>query len=255
MRGSQYADDRNAARRGIIPAHAGLTLEIEHQAAIGRDHPRACGAHSVQVSSLSIGWGSSPRMRGSQMPWAAGPSCAGIIPAHAGLTTRSLTSCTLARDHPRACGAHQSDGKGVPVKKGSSPRMRGSLYASKSWLDDLGIIPAHAGLTVRRYGNAWYSWDHPRACGAHLNAAEKSTHHWGSSPRMRGSQSNLMKNVGTLGIIPAHAGLTMPSPNWFAFARDHPRACGAHHIIAGDASALEGSSPRMRGSLPQLPPA
>ena len=73
----------------------------------------------------------------------------GIIPAHAGLTEDDAGVTCLDWDHPRACGAHF---RGILKKimiMGSSPRMRGSLekYLVAAGVD--GIIPAHAGLTIR----------------------------------------------------------------------------------------------------------
>ena len=50
------------------------------------------------------------------------------------------------------------------------------------------------------------------------------------------------------GIIPAHAGLTrLPSRSTKA-PEDHPRACGAHKRDVPLKRAMQGSSPRMRGS-------
>ena len=45
--------------------------------------------------------------------------------------------------------------------------MRGSLRVLQFGGDDLGIIPAHAGLTVGRQIADRDIMDHPRACGAH----------------------------------------------------------------------------------------
>ena len=92
----------------------------------------------------------------------------GIIPAHAGLTESPLVCFGFAWDYPRACGAHSFL---IPAKAdtlGSSPRMRGSLFAESGEEAILGIIPAHAGLTTIRYEIPLDRGDHPRACGAHV---------------------------------------------------------------------------------------
>ena len=53
----------------------------------------------------------------------------GIIPAGAGLTGR-LTKFDFGRgDHPRGCGAHLRCCRAVLTRLGSSPRVRGSLFA------------------------------------------------------------------------------------------------------------------------------
>ena len=52
----------------------------------------------------------------------------------------------------------------------------------------------------------------------------------------------------TMGIIPAHAGLTAISSGRHELFADHPRACGAHLNRTRDGLGRLGSSPRMRGS-------
>ena len=112
----------------------------------------------------------------------------------------------------------------------------------------MGIIPAHAGLTVSRLPCRRTSWDHPRACGAHKLASYHYQGPLGSSPRMRGSLD--MQNIAKMvrGIIPAHAGLTFEHFIIGGYLRDHPRACGAHSKTLIKTIGAMGSSPRMRGS-------
>ena len=147
MRGSPKGISRPLRHRGIIPAHAGLTIKICHRTALCRDHPRACGAHNKNAFLKLATTGSSPRMRGSPDLLPDTPLRDGIIPAHAGLTQPvSLGACCL-RDHPRACGAHIFIGTPKGQNQGSSPRMRGSRQPVLGPDDRTGIIPAHAGLT------------------------------------------------------------------------------------------------------------
>ena len=172
----------------------------------------------------------------------------GIIPAHAGLTSSISLPCALLRDHPRACGAHVMHPSQTSSMWGSSPRMRGSLLLSLCRLVAAGIIPAHAGLTFLDVSVDGKGKDHPRACGAHLPMRFALFSFWGSSPRMRGSQDATRGRWYNLGIIPAHAGLTIQPTGWSGFARDHPRACGAHYVRCNFTAFALGSSPRMRGS-------
>ena len=152
------------------------------------------------------------------------------------------------RDHPRACGAHGAPSPPIRRTLGSSPRMRGSRVRLTAIRMAGGIIPAHAGLTSRTISCMHFSWDHPRACGAHLPAGALISTRPGSSPRMRGSPAIEMRGVDGDGIIPAHAGLTAHFPMHPGRPGDHPRACGAHEIADLNAVPDEGSSPRMRGS-------
>ena len=75
----------------------------------------------------------------------------------------------------------------------------------------------------------------------------------GSSPRVRGSRWCCSRRDMFTGIIPAGAGLT----RYHVFARnrsgDHPRGCGAHRVTSTLRRICSGSSPRVRGSLDEVP--
>ena len=131
---------------------------------------------------------------------------------------------------------------------GSSPRMRGSHFTLIFNGKPPGIIPAHAGLTHSQSAPARRWWDHPRACGAHMNVLNQEVNEKGSSPRMRGSQEYFTNGNHVPGIIPAHAGLTGTWRTQPRRYRDHPRACGAHKVMSTWMRKQLGSSPRMRGS-------
>ena len=187
-------------------------------------------------------------MRGSHVLACMCPSGGGIIPAHAGLTMHHRVYATSTRDHPRACGAHTAKWRFAEGKRGSSPRMRGSLRFRNIIPAFQGIIPAHAGLTRSLYHRQKTYRDHPRACGAHAYSSTSPDSCGGSSPRMRGSPSRAVLLVRCLGIIPAHAGLTRKVTDPDGKVRDHPRACGAHGASLYFEPEHGGSSPRMRGS-------
>ena len=69
---------------------------------------------------------------------------------------------------------------------------------------------------------------------------------------MRGTREIPKHQLGTLGIIPAHAGNTWFSSWCRSSRRDHPRACGEHGAELKAVVGKQGSSPRMRGT-PDLP--
>ena len=71
----------------------------------------------------------------------------GIIPAHAGNTDDVGLGDFDLKDHPRACGEHQSALSAQPDHEGSSPRMRGTLKEYIKHGHEFRIIPAHAGNT------------------------------------------------------------------------------------------------------------
>ena len=134
---------------------------------------------------------------------------------------------------------------------GSSPRMRGTHGQHFNQFHVLGIIPAYAGNT--RSALAWHTSmrDHPRVCGEHLFEDRKRILERGSSPRMRGTLKRVHACGGLRGIIPAYAGNTVLTTRNTRSRRDHPRVCGEHSTDEIEKAASMGSSPRMRGTLPQ----
>ena len=209
MRGTQGRQARPQAPVGIIPAHAGNTIRFRRCRSCPWDHPRACGEHAVGRHRRHLQ--------------------AGIIPAHAGNTANALADRWGLRDHPRACGEHHE---------------RTGFLRSRH-----GIIPAHAGNTAGTDSVFTNARDHPRACGEHLAERPFESEQAGSSPRMRGTQSGGGYIDRLVGIIPAHAGNTVPVAAGVVPEGDHPRACGEHRHWLGGACVVEGSSPRMRGTL------
>ena len=126
--------------------------------------------------------------------------------------------------------------------------MRGTRTSERIMHGGHGIIPAHAGNTVRCGPVPAPSRDHPRACGEHSTLTRSSTIRAGSSPRMRGTPFHRRENPRYRGIIPAHAGNTHTASSQFQRIWDHPRACGEHVLWSRPAISAGGSSPRMRGT-------
>ena len=133
--------------------------------------------------------------------------------------------------------------------------MRGALVAGSLVGRLPGIIPADAGSTSTVLDPETADRDHPRGCGEH--AAKHLGRHYvgGSSPRMRGALSHHPRMLHHSGIIPADAGSTTGVNPEIYVSEDHPRGCGEHVLknpqIVSKLSDDEGSSPRMRGALPQ----
>ena len=66
MRGARSANAQSAFVSRIIPADAGSTDDEAKPGTQYQDHPRGCGEHMTARPPISIGSGSSPRMRGAQ---------------------------------------------------------------------------------------------------------------------------------------------------------------------------------------------
>ena len=126
MRGTRDGLEAGRIVIGIIPAYAGNTLFGLSSARNVRDHPRVCGEHTDDDYNGTYSTGSSPRMRGTRMPFNAIHADGGIIPAYAGNTSPRIRSRTQSWDHPRVCGEHQCIVCYDFLVQGSSPRMRGT---------------------------------------------------------------------------------------------------------------------------------
>ena len=197
--------------------------------------------------------GSSPRMRGTP-PWSPrSRGRAGIIPAYAGNTSSGQVLDLTYRDHPRVCGEHLEPSPVQNSTAGSSPRMRGTPVSLSSIVNTRGIIPAYAGNTLAAQSSKSSTGDHPRVCGEHLSAMSFVVFIGGSSPRMRGTLSTVNWSIRDRGIIPAYAGNTWNRCFGITSVWDHPRVCGEHSKNMLDECEERGSSPRMRGTLPQIP--
>ena len=71
-------------QKGIIPAGAGRSQELDAAFRLSRDHPRGCGEKPRIITRKLCSLGSSPRVRGEgPMPLFGTPGL-GIIPAGAG---------------------------------------------------------------------------------------------------------------------------------------------------------------------------
>ena len=150
-----------------------------------------------------------------------------IIPARAGPTVRR------ARYRGR--------------RPGSSPLVRGQQPFCSFRACLVRIIPARAGPT-RTWDHPTVRWtDHPRSCGANKRFDEDPETPNGSSPLVRGQLTVGQASLTGNRIIPARAGPTSKSSAAACAIADHPRSCGANHVVIGFHDVLCGSSPLVRG--------
>ena len=126
---------RYRRRRGrLIPAHAGKTRSKERPKCARTAHPRSRGENESAEAVACGGVGSSPLTRGKLTGRYDNALQHGLIPAHAGKTSTTATSCPAEWAHPR------SRGENVllvsrPVRPGgSSPLTRGKLSCQRRWV-------------------------------------------------------------------------------------------------------------------------
>ena len=200
------------------------------------DHPRSRGENEQIVNALCSASGSSPLTRGKQLRRLYGLKSSGIIPAHAGKTRRELfhgghevgsspltrgkPTTSMAqrlppRDHPRSRGENLIGGCLIAPGQGSSPLTRGKLMAMVRPPSRRGIIPAHAGKTRPTRRGAPRSRDHPRSRGENQESEGPVSAKKGSSPLTRGKPYGGCGPADLCGIIPAHAGKTLPDLRFY----------------------------------------
>ena len=127
MRGTPDRLAAVLAPKRIIPAHAGNSLRLSPPTACRTDHPRACGELWLHVDRPHALVGSSPRMRGTPCRASHTAIRTRIIPAHAGNSHWCSNPGWPSTDHPRACGELCLRAAPLRFRRGSSPRMRGTL--------------------------------------------------------------------------------------------------------------------------------
>ena len=89
-----------------------------------------------------------------------------------------------------------------------------------------GLIPAHAGKTVSRGGSLAGPVAHPRSRGENRVSSTFDVCASGSSPLTRGKLDELFQFGEVCGLIPAHAGKTLPQVPSQVGVGAHPRSRG-----------------------------
>ena len=171
-----------------------------------------------------------------------------FIPARAGNAARRSTGRARSTVHPRACGERYG-ARGVAITgDGSSPRVRGTPVAREHHRFAGRFIPARAGNARPTTGCVHMRTVHPRACGERAAFPSGGTRHNGSSPRVRGTRHRERRRRAARRFIPARAGNAARSEAPAARKAVHPRACGERADCTSDPFAVNGSSPRVRGT-------
>ena len=101
----KLADAMDQTRgEGLIPAHAGKTSSPPLKSWKRRAHPRSRGENDALPVSETEAIGSSPLTRGKRSVREDERTMTGLIPAHAGKTSSSLTWARSPAAHPRSRG-------------------------------------------------------------------------------------------------------------------------------------------------------
>ena len=133
---------------------------------------------------------------------------------------------------------------------GLSPLTRGKPCGEGTPCVLEGLIPTHAGKTIRRAFRGRRSGAHPHSCGENMVSDGKVSLEDGSSPLTRGKPGVHNPEGAARGLIPAHAGKTRPCSSRPLTSRAHPRSRGENVAQTLGPGSLKGSSPLTRGKPP-----
>ncbi len=89
----------------------------------------------------------------------------------------------------------------------------------------------------------------PRARGEHIGVSTTTLYRHGSPPRMRGTRCGANASTASCWFTPAHAGNITVSSLLRCSMAVHPRVCGEHLTMRWSCRTIDGSPPRMRGTL------
>ena len=185
-RGKHGSSISDATARRLIPAHAGKTRSRPPCPASSQAHPRSRGENEHPAVAGGDEAGSSPLTRGKRIRAWCRRTRAGLIPAHAGKTTRPSMQPRVSWAHPRSRGENGAPGRGCIHGQGSSPLTRGKPRRVNGVTERLGLIPAHAGKTRVQDVKHAAAGAHPRSRGENSSIVSTTTLGQGSSPLTRG---------------------------------------------------------------------
>ena len=119
----------------------------------------------------------------------------GLIPAHAGKTTRGHGGPYRPAAHPRSRGENPTSTPLYLRLAGSSPLTRGKLGPEVAEGRRGGLIPAHAGKTLTGLSAVSRARAHPRSRGENPKHSNPGQQARGSSPLTRGKPNRSMTPV------------------------------------------------------------
>ena len=207
-RGKRGGGDPGVASGRLIPAHAGKTLCRGWHCHGRGAHPRSRGENGeAEIPEWRLD-GSSPLTRGKRVERGANLIHIRLIPAHAGKTPSTCPADRRSRAHPRSRGENDEDASGGVGEAGSSPLTRGKRRRLAQRIGDRGLIPAHAGKTMRTRPAGLGRRAHPRSRGENRLDVLRHDQFAGSSPLTRGKRAPRTGGSCRGRLIPAHAGKT-----------------------------------------------
>ena len=202
----EQVTSRHLASLRFIPACAGNRSSMMMSGSVSSVHPRVCGEQYAKSGSVTARFGSSPRVRGTELQVHIPDPSGRFIPACAGNRRPSSPVPSAHPVNPRVCG-EQGCGLGLGLARfGSSPRVRGTAQRMAEQAVGPRFIPACAGNRKRTDRPDASAAVHPRVCGEQGCRCSYWCNGSGSSPRVRGTGYSQRRLQDNHRFIPACAG-------------------------------------------------
>ena len=198
-RGKPYIQTLAGQLSRLIPAHAGKTDALAPMTVLTRAHPRSRGENAKTPKRRTTRQGSSPLTRGKRGGGGG--------------------RCPIFVAHPRSRGENPVGMEGWPVATGSSPLTRGKHGRISEDAEGRRLIPAHAGKTQASSAPTPARQAHPRSRGENIRHTTVRFNASGSSPLTRGKPPDERGPMHIKGLIPAHAGKTLPDLRFYCADR------------------------------------
>ena len=246
-RGKPLVSERLKLGKGLIPAHAGKTIDGFIGGIKSAAHPRSRGENSHPGWIGSRSSGSSPLTRGKLCDLVPVLRLERLIPAHAGKTSGRGLRTNAGPAHPRSRGENGHTKGTVKCTSGSSPLTRGKPDGKLRTSNMSRLIPAHAGKTTWYLVPLFGTTAHPRSRGENGQDERGPLAPRGSSPLTRGKRRGGVETERRSRLIPAHAGKTLLGYPASRRAAAHPRSRGENMDRQPMDQPECGSSPLTRG--------
>ena len=149
--------------------------------------------------------------------------------------------------HPHSRGENEAHELLEALSQGSSPLTRGKPVHIWNIARAQGLIPTHAGKTYAGEDVIFAPRAHPHSRGENAGVAGRVANERGSSPLTRGKRGGRRKGQHVRGLIPTHAGKTLPMGTGGSSAAAHPHSRGENVRVLHRTWSLFGSSPLTRG--------
>ena len=247
--GTDLVEQRPIRVRRFIPTRVGNSPHSRRKALPVSVHPHACGEQADARYSAAFNVGSSPRVWGTGVRLSLYGPLHRFIPTRVGNRSRHGGACYHSTVHPHACGEQGTLEAPAGAPSGSSPRVWGTGSRACSLASGCRFIPTRVGNRPRQRASTFQRTVHPHACGEQLIGALARAAVFGSSPRVWGTARQPRRQDLQQRFIPTRVGNSSLWPGTVWSRSVHPHACGEQKIISTCPPSMNGSSPRVWGTV------